>query len=387
MSRLLAALGTLLASAALAAEPGVHREVPPGGLELVVIPVRGAATTSLRYVVRAGSMMDPPGRDGLAHLLEHLLVRGSTGSPSLVETVRGAGATLNAFTNRETTTFALDAPSEAFASLAERYLRAVTNPVFRPAEIERELGVIGQEGARTGGGLWAYVEESVYRSQPVLGSTLGGAAARRRISRTDLVEFYQRHFATANTTVVLAGDVTVETARQLVDLAVLVPPSLPGEVVPEDHATCRSLAGVIELRLFLALHVREPQLRSISVDCYTLRGTQFLLAFGYAPTLEATDLPEVMERIFREAGTVPPGERERSQLEKRFGRERERALYDPMELADSAAGASAYARSRTGIEVPILVPRRASIEAMRAAVRRSFVPERRVLLQLSPFEG
>jgi zinc protease len=417
MIRPLLCAGLLLAApAASALEPAVHREVLPGDLELLVIPVEEARTVSLRYVVRAGSLQDPPGKDGLAHLLEHLLVRGAPGAESLVEAARAAGANLNAYTSREVTTYVLDAPAEAFGPLAERLVRAITNPVLQAAQIDKELGVIGQEGARAEQGVLGFVEEVVYRSLAPVGTTLGRSSSRAGITRADLVEFFQRHYATGGTTIVLSGPVTPEAARQLVDRAVLVPPSLPGEapersvtspplpvteklrapfiaavsgyaLAPEDRATCSALAAVIELKMFVALYLKEPLLRSISVGCYRLRGTDFLLAFGQAPTLEATELPAVLERIFLEAAFVPPGPQERKHLEKRLGREREQALLLPEALADSAASSAIERRPGGGTEVPLLAPVRIPAEAMRATGRRSFTPERRVLVLLSPFEG
>jgi len=43
------------------------------GLRLVVCEEKAAAVVSVEVVVRAGAADDPPGQEGTAHLLEHLL--------------------------------------------------------------------------------------------------------------------------------------------------------------------------------------------------------------------------------------------------------------------------------------------------------------------------
>lgn len=410
-------LGALLLTAAAGAVPAPHVEILPGDLELVVLPVAGARTASLRYVVRSGAAHGPASQAGLAHLVEHLLVKEAGGPVGLMEASRAAGATLNAFTTRDATLFALDAPAAGFEALAERYLRAITGPTFLPASIDRELGVVqNEQGAAGNAGVLGHLDTVLFRSSQAEESLLGRAWNRAEITREALLAFFQGNYLTSNTTVVLTGAVTPASARALVDRAVLLPPALPGERVaprpgvpslpvteklrapflgaalgylvdPADHATCEALAGFVELRLLIALQLREPLLRSLSVDCHSFRGAELLLAIAFSPTLDATDLPLAMERIMMEVGSGPPRPGERVLLELRRGRLRDRLAGDPEALAEAVGWAAARPRESGRTPLPSLAPEPLPVQAMQAAARRALQAERRVLLLLSPFEG
>jgi zinc protease len=396
---------------------GVERAMLPGDLELVVLPIPGTKTASLRYVVRAGSKDDPAGRDGLAHVLEHVIVAGGGDGPTgLIDSARAAGATLNASTSREATIYQLDAPAEAFEPLAERYLRAVTNPSFPPAVVDRELKVVGREAELPRSSVVAFVEGILYRSQVPVGTTIGSAAGRDRVGRADLIEFFRRHYATSSTTIVLTGDVTVAGARALIERGMLLPPALPDEattwnpeppslpvteklkapvtvavtgylVDPSDREICRAAAEVIELRLVRDLELRKPLLSSVTAKCISLRGTDLLVAFGYSPTSDAEDLPTTLDEAFKGAGATPLTAAERRILEGRDGRSRDRWAGSPPSAANLLANSVARPRAAVATGVEGLAPLRFDPAGLRAFAKRTFAPARRLLVFVSPFEG
>lgn len=61
---------------------------------------------------RVGSKDDPPGREGMAHLFEHMMFEGSQRSPSSYhDTMNGVGATANAYTNLDRTHYHQELPA------------------------------------------------------------------------------------------------------------------------------------------------------------------------------------------------------------------------------------------------------------------------------------
>ncbi|RKH95672.1 insulinase family protein [Corallococcus sp. AB038B] len=114
------------------------------GTELLLVP----QPASLRVVVRSGASHDPPGKEGLAHLVEHLVFHGSQdlAGPELRARVEAAGSMLNAHTMSNATVYMLDAPASAFVPLARDMLRMVTSPMLPGGKrLERELGIIQTE--------------------------------------------------------------------------------------------------------------------------------------------------------------------------------------------------------------------------------------------------
>jgi predicted Zn-dependent peptidase len=410
----LVAAALLLSVPARAAEP--TRLALPGGLEVLVYPIPGASRVALRYLVRAGSALDPPGKEGLAHLLEHMVIRSSAGEVSLTLAADVAGARLNAFTSRSWTVFELDAPAATFGPLASRYLRAITSPNLAAGALTAELGVVqGEQGERASGRtIMSLVEDALFRVHGPEGTILGDRSSRYQIRLSDVVAAYGKAFATSGTTLVLAGAVTPEQARSLVEADMLLPPALPGEappsdaqspllpsteklwapflastlgyrVEPGDEAACDALAELIELRLMMRLQLREPVVESVQAGCWSLHGTPFLVAFAASPVLLAGDLPDQMERTFREVAARPPTPAERATLEQRRARRADLVAQDPEALSDRVV--EALVRGGRGASPPpVAAPRVLPLEAMQALARRVLVPERKLLVALSPFQ-
>ena len=116
------------------------------GTTLVYAHVAGR-DVAVRFVVRAGGEDDPPGKAGLAHILEHLVFHGTYDAPEgvMFERAWGAGGSLNAFTTDLATVFVLDVPTSSFASLTPSFLAMVTSPALPFAQFDREKGVVGAE--------------------------------------------------------------------------------------------------------------------------------------------------------------------------------------------------------------------------------------------------
>lgn len=414
---LCAALALSLA-AAPAAAPRPLRERRPGGPELVVVPAPGSRTASLRLVVRAGSAADPFVKAGLAHLLEHLLMRDPGGTPAaLLGDGRAAGATLNAFTSRSATWFTLDAPAPAFGPLARRLLRAVTNPPLDQAPVAREREVVEREQGERGGGVGiaSLLDSALFPVGPPETTVLGDGSTRSQIERDDLVAFFQRNYAASAMTVVMTGAVTPEQARAIVDESFLLPPALPGEG-PEPSAaepslpatlklrapfiaavygyrldgvergTCEVLAALLERRAMEALTLENPVLRAVDAGCYSVRGTEFVLASGYAPSFDASNLSNVLQFVFSSIVRQPPGAAERRAVEQRLARLEAARVEDPGALADAIVDEAL--RTLPAAATPLPPPAgRVDPAALASIAKRAFTPERRVLLLLSPFEG
>jgi len=87
------------------------------------------------------------------------------------------------------------------------------------------------------------------------------------------------------------------------------------------------------------------------------------------------------------ATTRPITERERRLLLQRRQRELDRRNQSSQELADDLADAEARLHDRDRASAEVVAPPPLSPGATQAVAKRSFLPERRVFLQLSPFEG
>lgn len=141
----------------LAPDPAVHWGVLPNGFRYAIRPnAEPQGRVSLRFIVQAGSLEERDGERGLAHFVEHMAFRSTRDHPdgSLVNELQrmgiGWGPENTAFTTYDYTIYHLDLPDDKPATLQEGlavFREYADGIVFKPAEIETELGVVLSEMA------------------------------------------------------------------------------------------------------------------------------------------------------------------------------------------------------------------------------------------------
>src|SRR5687767_11223825 len=102
----------------------------PSGLQLLVEQDRRSPIAGVVWAVDAGSTSDPPGKEGLAHLVEHLVFASRQGASkeaynALAEL--GAGA-VNGFTSFDATVYHAFGPSSVIRDLAAFEIRRIRDP-------------------------------------------------------------------------------------------------------------------------------------------------------------------------------------------------------------------------------------------------------------------
>lgn len=399
--------------------PDVTAEVLADGTELLMASRPGADTASLRVVVRSGASHDPPGKEGLAHLVEHLVFHGSQDlpGPEFRTRVAAAGGRLNAHTVSQATVYMLDAPAGAFAPLARDFLRMVTSPMLPGGKrLERELGIIRTESTYhfRGSALGSQIEGSLFSSVSAAYALIGSENSRGRITREDVLKFYTSEYLTSNISLVFTGAVGVDDARRLVDEGYRLAPALPEErVAPalekalfpveqetraattfvtlgyalarEARGTCRAVAALLQLRLLLTVHVKEPIVSDVVVRCLSLRGNDLLLAFAYTRSLDGSRLPSLMQETFDALAKHPPGDAEQKLLASRGGRGLASLANAGPPLADALAAEASEPRQDGGTDLGFLQPPpRLTPGVLKDFVRQHFLEERSVRIVSTP---
>src|SRR5687768_18462832 len=80
------------------------RHVLPSGLRILVAPMPHTRSATVALFFGMGSRYESPSEQGISHLVEHMLFKGSTGYPTaqlISETIEGVGGILNAATDKE----------------------------------------------------------------------------------------------------------------------------------------------------------------------------------------------------------------------------------------------------------------------------------------------
>ena len=188
-----------------------HIATLPNGLGAVIRPMPHAQSVSIGMWVRAGGRYEPAEHSGISHFLEHLLFKGTRrhSCEALKQQVEGVGGSLNGFTAEEFTCYMAKVPHRH----ARRALNALSDMIRQPTLTERDLGkerdVIIEEIRMYEDAPGQYVHDLfsqlLWPNHP-LGALLSGTIDTvRRITRADIVRYWQRMYQPRNLLISCAG--------------------------------------------------------------------------------------------------------------------------------------------------------------------------------------
>ena len=84
---------------------GISEYGLPNGLKLLLIPDASQDTTSVNLVYLVGSRHEGPGEGGMAHLLEHMLFKGTPATPDPKRSFADRAMRYNATTSYDRTNY------------------------------------------------------------------------------------------------------------------------------------------------------------------------------------------------------------------------------------------------------------------------------------------
>jgi zinc protease len=246
---------------ALSLPPAAAREQPTGkaikhegyfatyptGMRLVVTELPGAPRTSVGVSWLAGSMDDPLGQEGLAHLVEHLAFRCRVAGGTVWQRLQGDGLLFNAVTTHDATVYFETGRSEQLRRLLSVEIERMKDPLagVTQADVDTEKEVVVselRERRQTAPERDAYeaLEARLYGTgHPYARSTVGTDESVRRITLADVKAFVRRLYRPERAILAVVGS---RPAREVSQMALdLLGPLATGPtdalVVPVQPAT------------------------------------------------------------------------------------------------------------------------------------------------------
>jgi len=247
------------------------------GMLFLVVERPATPQVAVRLAIRAGSALEETGKTGIAHLLEHMMFKGTKNfgsldykkdeqlqarieaayqvvlaeqhkrnpNQALIEKKRaemnalrlevqkiyvpqvfssqlGKNGTVgvNAFTSKDQTQYVASVPSD----MLEQWFSIVSEQLFEPAwrEFYVEKEVVQREWAfryinDPNGAAWLDLNTAAYTAHPYRNPTIGWKSDMEKYSTQDAIEFHKTHYNPSNAVCVLVGDITLENARQLAE--------------------------------------------------------------------------------------------------------------------------------------------------------------------------
>ncbi len=214
MLRALAAFLAAMAVTAAVAQDAVQERRLANGLRVIVKEDHRAPTAVHMVWYGAGSMDEFNGTTGVAHVLEHMMFKGTktVKSGEFSRRIAAAGGRENAFTNRDYTAYFQQVPKAALPLMMQLEADRMSNLLVSKTEFSREIKVVMEERRmRTEDQPRALVYEALsaaaYRAHPYRRPIIGWMNDLEHMSDGDARSWYARWYVPNNAFVVVIGDV------------------------------------------------------------------------------------------------------------------------------------------------------------------------------------
>ena len=314
LARLAACL--LLGTAAATASANPFEQQLPNGLRVIVKEDHRAPTVVHMVWYRAGSIDEFNGTTGVAHLLEHMMFKGTPtiGAGQFSKRVAAAGGRDNAFTNRDYTAYFQQVPKDKLGEMMRLEADRMRHLTLSAEEYAQEIKVVMEERRlRTDdqpqAQLYEQLNSVAFQASPYRVPVIGWMSDLESMTVKDARAWYDRWYVPNNAFVVVVGDVEHEQVFRLAERAygALKPRALPErkpQVEPEQKGMRRlTVKAPAELPVVL-MAFKVPVVRDVEkdVDPYALEMLSAVLD-GY----DAARLNQHLVRDQRLATSVGAG--------------------------------------------------------------------------------
>lgn len=247
------------------------------GFRIVTESMPGLESASLGIWVTAGGRHERIEQNGIAHFLEHMAFKGTKTRSALdiAEAIEDVGGFINAYTSREMTAYYVRVLAADVGLGLDVISDILLNPVFDPAEIEVERGVILQEIGQSldtpDDVVFDWLQEASYPEQSIGRSILGPAERVKAFGRDDLKTFVKERYGPSEMILSAAGavdhDSIVATAERL--FGHLAPrPSAPVDLARFIGSEKREVKDLEQAHFTLSLEgpdYRDPEIYTAQI--------------------------------------------------------------------------------------------------------------------------
>lgn len=188
------------------------------GMTVLLCPTHTIPSVSLQIWYNVGSKHENTGEKGIAHLIEHMIFKGTTGKNSLhlsesdINVVSQAlSATCNAFTAQDFTGYLFNVPTQNWKQVLPIMADCMSNAAFKEDHINSEMKAVIQElKMRRDNYVLSLAEamlSAIFIDHPYHYPIIGFKQDLWSIHSKNLHDFYKKHYMPNNATLVVVGDI------------------------------------------------------------------------------------------------------------------------------------------------------------------------------------
>jgi zinc protease len=181
------------------------------GLKVLLFPDNSKPTVTVNMTYMVGSRYEGYGESGMAHLLEHMLFKGTAKRGSIMLELRNHGADFNGTTSYDRTNYfeTLQASDENLRYALEMEADRMVNSRVSRQDLDSEMTVVRSEFERGENSPMRVLQERVlstaYLWHSYGRSTIGSRSDIEQVPIERLQAFYRNYYQPDNAMLVVAG--------------------------------------------------------------------------------------------------------------------------------------------------------------------------------------
>ncbi|MDR7335992.1 pitrilysin family protein [Roseateles asaccharophilus] len=260
---------------------GIEEYRLPNGLQILLFPDATQTTTTVNITYRVGSRHESPGEYGMAHLLEHLLFKGTQRQNDIPGAMAQRGVRFNGTTTTDRTNYfaSFNANADTLAFLLDLEADRMTNSRVAKADLDTEMTVVRNEFERGENQPFAVLAQRVsaaaFTWHPYGNATIGPRSDIENVPIEKLQGFYKRYYRPDNATLLIAGAFDKAATLALVSKH-FGPVARPAAPIPQPYT------------------VEPAQDGERSVVVRRVGGQPILLAAYHVPAITHPDTPAIL---------------------------------------------------------------------------------------------
>lgn len=248
------------------------------GLRIIVQEDKRAPTVTHMIWYRVGSMDELSGTTGVAHVLEHMMFKGTQKLKpgDFSAKVAALGGRDNAFTGKDYTAYHQQIEKSHLAEVMALEADRMQNLTMDKSEFAKEIKVVMEERRlRTDDQPIAKVYEALnataFVASPYHNPVVGWMDDLQNMTAADALAWYERWYAPNNATMVVTGDVDAQQVRAMAEkyfgkIPVKTLPKTKPQNEPPQNGLRRVVVKAPAENPYVVLAFKVPTLRDVEKD-------------------------------------------------------------------------------------------------------------------------
>ena len=200
---------------------GYRKSILLDGIRVITERMPHVRSVAVGVWVETGSRHEPEGREGMSHLIEHLVFKGTAtrSAESIARTMDSVGGQMDAFTTKEHTCFYVQVLDDHLPLAVDLLTDILLHSLFAADELEREKSVVMQEIKMVEDTPDDLIHDlfaaQVWEGHPLGRPILGTREVVTGFGRDAILTHFREHYVPPKIIIAVAGNVTHDRVVEL----------------------------------------------------------------------------------------------------------------------------------------------------------------------------